>query len=1629
MRIVVDLQCCQNGSRSRGIGRYAMSLVRALLDRSGGHEFHIVLSDRFPDTVAPIRQALDGLITQDRIHVFALPANVHGAEPAHGWRRRAAEALREHFITTLRPDVVFLPSLFEGFRDDCVISIGRQPLRTAVTVHDLIPLAHPDRFATHPDERACYERMLLSMRRADRWLAVSEFSRAQACAFMRLPRQAVSVTSEGVDARFHPLPRGSAAEASRRTSLGKRLRIARPFVLFAGALDERKNARSLIEAWTRLDPAVRSKHQLVLVGESDPDGLARLQRAAVEGRVDADELVLTGHVADPDLVELYRLCSLFVFPSFYEGFGLPPLEAMACGAPVIASNATSLPEVIGLAEALFDPGDVAQLADIMERALTDEAFSSRLRDHGLDRSSRFSWSAAAAHALGAFEDLHAEPGAPGGSERPALAIVAQLADIAASGHAGRFDDLLRELSVSHEPVIISDQPGPGKGFASTLPRLGREAFNAEAGRFSRVLHDLAGASPDAAFAVAFPGVALTGERIGDAPRTLDPYVAYETLGYQALREQADVAAALALADEVIPISGCVEAPASPLPGRGVKAQRSTPGHASPADLARAVTLALERSAATGSRARTRRLIDTITAPHPVAPTDEDLAAVARCLAANHRPDRRSQLWLDVTAATDASVRPAPDWFAAVFRGLLEASSSWRVEPVRREGDGFVYARAFARSLGVGPEDIADEPVEALAGDFLVLTGVDNDPARLAALRDRGVRIAVYLPGDDILWEAPAWPLACEMIQRWTQTAARFGGAIHLLPAPAGEPRAVIPTSGLDRMWSAGIPVEALAAAAPGFSSGPSDPSRDRPAAPFHLFDDRDGQLSRIRATSIEAARQWREKLKGPVDYVVCGHLEGSYSLAVVNRAIARTIEAARPGQCRIAGFENGPLVDLGRIYAAERPLLEQLATRPPRPDRLAAAIVQHWPVMEPPAGDGVNLALFAWEESEVPHDVVAALSCYDAVLASSRFTAKALLDSGFAKPCVAIGQPAEIDSFCRLRRRPLDRDRFTFLHVSSAFPRKGVDRLLQAWSRAFDGRQDVRLIIKTFPNPHNNAAALVEGLRRSCPDHAPVELVDCDVDAETLLALYSEADAVVLPSRGEGFNLPALEAMAARIPLIVTAGGGHRDFCGPAEARLVRYRLEQSLSHVASDHALWFEPDVDDLVEALRETADGRRPDEHKARLDAARSAAIRAVDPSAWTDRLDLIVRTLATACPPPDERITWVSTSGVRCGIAEYSLYLLDALPAGDRANITLVCDSRVRSSHVDGLPVVAGWTIGDPMAWRTLADAIALVGCRAVVIQHQAGLLEWAQLTRLMQAEELSDRDVYVVLHNAVMLRDMQADEQRAVAAGLARARRVVVHTVGDANLLLSLGLSENVTCLPHGARVSDQLPPVRDLASAEAAPMIGCHGFFLPGKGIETLIRTLPQLLQVWPAIRLRLVNARFPVEASDRLIEECRQLADDLGVAGAIEWWTEFLEPDEINALLQECDVVAFAYEERTDSASGAIRLGLSSLVPVAATRVGIFAEFEGAVSWMADAPEAMAADLESLLKDAGARRLIQKAGHDWLRSRDWSRIGPRLLGLIKGSAASLDLARSTRLIETRRNRNSRSVRARRLSTG
>jgi glycosyltransferase involved in cell wall biosynthesis len=400
MRIVVDLQSCQSGSRRSGIGRYSLGLAKAMAAHPRGHEVWIALSALMSGSIPEVRRAFDGILPTERIRVFDLPRNIEmrTTPPA---RVRAAEIVREDFLQTLSPDFVHIMSLFEGFREEVVTSVGQYfpGIKTSVTLHDLIPLVQSARYFIDGETKDFFQNKVENIKNAGLLLANSEFSRLEGIDLLGMgPDQVVNVSS-AADERFKPIT----LDPQKSARLLARYGIRRQFLMYTATFDPRKNQSGLVSAFALLPRQLRSDYQLIIVGSGSDDELANLKALANDSGLEHDEVVFPGHVVDSDLVGLYNLCHLFVLPSLSEGFGLPALEAMSCGTATIGSNVTSLPEVIGWSEALFDPTDAKSISNKIHQALTDEGFLRALRERGLTQAKKFSWMQSADKVFDAFE--------------------------------------------------------------------------------------------------------------------------------------------------------------------------------------------------------------------------------------------------------------------------------------------------------------------------------------------------------------------------------------------------------------------------------------------------------------------------------------------------------------------------------------------------------------------------------------------------------------------------------------------------------------------------------------------------------------------------------------------------------------------------------------------------------------------------------------------------------------------------------------------------------------------------------------------------------------------------------------------------------------------------------------------------------------------------------------------------------------------------------------------------------------------------------------------------------------------------------------------------------------------------
>lgn len=454
MRIVVDIQSLQSaGSANRGIGRYSRALIEAMLDAAPKNEFILLMNGLIGEDNDRIRREFTSRWSNVIVRVWT--ACVPAGFMAPTENRLAAEAIREAVIEDCAADIVLITSLFEGFDDDCVVTVSRTP--TFVVLYDLIPLIFPNIYLSEKRVREFYSQKIENLKTASHMLAISDCSAQDGVKYLYVPKEIVTNISSDVSKKFKQCE----MDTLTWSTLAEKFDLSRPFLMYTGGIDHRKNIYGLISAFASLPEQVITNHQLAIVCNVSAIDKARLLKHAQMLGLPNDAVVMTGYVSDDALVSLYNACKAFVFPSWYEGFGLPVLEAMRCGAAVIGANVSSVPEVIGREDCLFDPHSTEDMAAKIEKVLTDEPFRQALREHASVQAARFSWAQSADQALAAMKAVVAqtqivEIKGETLKKKPRLAFVSPLPP-ERSGISFYSAELLPDLAKYYDIDLISEQ--------------------------------------------------------------------------------------------------------------------------------------------------------------------------------------------------------------------------------------------------------------------------------------------------------------------------------------------------------------------------------------------------------------------------------------------------------------------------------------------------------------------------------------------------------------------------------------------------------------------------------------------------------------------------------------------------------------------------------------------------------------------------------------------------------------------------------------------------------------------------------------------------------------------------------------------------------------------------------------------------------------------------------------------------------------------------------------------------------------------------------------------------------------------------------------------------------------------
>jgi glycosyltransferase involved in cell wall biosynthesis len=745
-----------------------------------------------------------------------------------------------------------------------------------------------------------------------------------------------------------------------------------------------------------------------------------------------------------------------------------------------------------------------------------------------------------------------------------------------------------------------------------------------------------------------------------------------------------------------------------------------------------------------------------------------------------------------------------------------------------------------------------------------------------------------------------------------------------------------------------------------------------------MLDLQDDRLARLEAFDEPGVldsiiRRADGEQRPPLRIQIEGPFETSYSLAIANRDLALALD--RQGRQVTIHATEGP-----GDYA---PSEADLAKHPRAAELHRAAVTMPYPdvsirQMHPPRVDdsraGLTLQYFGWEETGLPERYVRDFNTYlDGVGAMSSFVRDVLIRNGVTVPVEVMGNVVRApDPTARFAGPEATEVRgHCFLHISSAFPRKGMDVLLRSYFQAFTRDDEVTLLLKTFPNPHNEVGALLGLLRATTPAGPRVVWIDRDLDRDELDGLYGLADTYVHPARGEGFGLPVAEAMLAGVPVISTAATGLADFVDETTATVVPHTMQLASTHLTTRASCWAEPDVGALVAHLARAVESGAAEERAERAERARERITERYSADAVASRWCRFIDEIRSH--RPGVGVTAVTTYNTRCGIAEYAANLYRHMPG--IGGVRVLAD---RSS----VPVSADAEFGIERVWDNhrlgrvddLITALDDDTSDVIHIQYNLGFFTMSELARLIVAA--ADRaPVVLTLHRTAPL--LEADGTResfdSISEALERCAAIIVHQTFDHDVLRELGITADVHVVPIGCdppRPADPRTARRRNGLPSYAYIVGTYGFLLPHKGFIPLLEAVADLRRRGIDAFLLGACALHPDPRSQAYLVEVRRAITRLGMNDHVLLETEYLPDEASKDLLESADVIVLPYDPTEESASAAGRSVLPLCTPMITSTARIFDDLRGAVRQVPTPvdPRELSDVLESLWLEPDARR-------------------------------------------------------------
>lgn len=730
-----------------------------------------------------------------------------------------------------------------------------------------------------------------------------------------------------------------------------------------------------------------------------------------------------------------------------------------------------------------------------------------------------------------------------------------------------------------------------------------------------------------------------------------------------------------------------------------------------------------------------------------------------------------------------------------------------------------------------------------------------------------------------------------------------------------------------------------------------------------------------------------------------GPFETSYSLAIVNRRLMEAMDDIGKEDISIYCTEGPGDYQPREADLKDKPHARRLWEKSKEVLYPDVTIRNMYPPRVADANGGLNFLAFGWEESRIPQKYVKDFNQYlDGIGTMSDFVTDSLIQSGVRIPVKTMGLGVElIDGFDSIAPYRLKTKKgIKFLHISSAFPRKGVDLLLKAYYETFTGADDVCLVIKTFPNPHNTVERQLAALRSQYPEGPEVELINKDLLPKQLYGLYKVADCYVTAARGEGFGLPVAEAMLARVPVIVSPNTGMADFCNDSTAFLVDYKMEKANTHLTTAGSQWALPNTETLGRLLKQFANGELDVEAAVRKENAYHLISEKYTWHEVAKRWEEFIAEVEELQEKP--KVAMVTSWNNKCGIAEFTRMQCEAMQS--RVEFRIYPNYGVRLLKPDEPNVEHRvWHSAFKGDLIALKNALDQSDCEVVHFQFNFGFFDLQQLSDLIDYFYGKKR-IVITFHKT---KDTDVGGKKAslrkIVSSLNKCYRLVVHQDEDEKVLLKFGVKQElIQKIPLGQIVypDEEKKSVRAQLEISGQVVLGSYGFLLPQKGILENIRALPALKEKYNDILYLVVCALHESEVSKHYLADCKKAVEKLHLQENVRFVTDYLSNEESVRYLHACDVLLMTYLPSMESASGAIRLCIAAQRPVITTKQEIFEEFADC-TWQIkeNAPGMVAEAVWKMLDKTVEQEYLQKI-KDRIAETNWEKTSKKYLEIYKG---------------------------------